>query len=167
MIVVITGVSGAGKTTVGKLLAASLHWPFHDADDLHPASNVDKMRRGESLTDADRMPWLAAVAELIRSTDRAGQNAVIACSALRAVYRATLTAASDNVRLVFLDVPREIVSARIESRSGHFMPVSLVASQFNTLEPPEDALWVDACQSPSEIVDRICGALGVRPRFSR
>ena len=161
MILVLMGVSGAGKTTVGKLLAGSLHWPFYDADDLHPASNVEKMTRGEPLTDADRMPWLAAVCELIRSTDRSGENAVIACSALRAVYRAMLAAAGDDVRFVFLDAPREIVAARIERRHGHFMPVSQVANQFDTLEPPQDALRVDACQPPSDIVGRIRDALGI------
>ena len=163
MILVIAGVSGVGKTTVGTLLAAFLHWPFYDADDLHPAANIEKMRRGEPLTDADRMPWLAAVAGLIHATDRSGRDGVIACSALRATYRATLIAAAENVRLIFLNAPREVVAARIERRTGHFMPASQVANQFSTLEPPEDALWVDACQAPSDIVERICAALGIGP----
>ena len=162
MILVLMGVSGAGKPPVGKLLAGSLHWPFYDADDLHPASNVEKMRRGEPLTDADRMPWLAAVCDIIRKTDLSNENAVIACSALREAYRAMLAAASDDVRFVFLDAPREIVAARIERRSGHFMPVSQVANQFDTLEPPQDALRVDACQPPGEIVGRICDALCIK-----
>ena len=157
------GVSGAGKTTVGTLLAAVLHWPFYDADDLHPAANIEKMRRGEPLTDADRMPWLAAVAGLIRATDGSGRNAVIACSALRATYRATLVAAAEDVRLIFLNAPREVVAARIERRTGHFMPASQVANKYSTLEPPDDAIWVDACQAPSDIVERICAALGTGP----
>ena len=163
MILVLMGVSGAGKTTVGKLLAGSLHWPYYDADDLHPASNVEKMTRGEPLTDADRMPWLAGVSELIRSMAGSGRNSVIACSALRAAYRATLTAAAEDVRLVFLDAPREVVVSRIRNRTGHFMPLSQVPNQFATLEPPDDALWIDARQTPGDIVRRICDVLGIEP----
>jgi gluconokinase len=163
MIVVIMGVSGVGKTTVGELLAASLDWPFYDADDFHPVANVEKMRRGEPLTDADRGPWLDAVAGLIHSSADGGRSAVVACSALRAAYRATLTAAANDVRIVFLNAPREVLAERIGRRTGHFMPASQLPNQFTTLEPPKDAIWIDACQAPSDIVTSIRTALGIEP----
>jgi gluconokinase len=163
MIVVITGVSGAGKTTVGKLLAESLRWLFYDADDFHSAVNVAKMRRGIPLTDQDRVPWLTAIAEVIRSSDRCGHHAVLACSALRKSYRTMLSAAAGQVHFVFLDVPREVVVERVRQRIGHFMPASQVADQFATLEAPEDALRIDARLAPSAIVDQVSRALAIGP----
>jgi len=159
MIVVIMGVSGAGKTTVGELLAASFGWPFYDADDFHPPANVEKMSRGEPLNDVDREPWLDALAGLIRSTVRDGRSAVVACSALRAAYRAKLTAAGDDVRIVFLNAAREVIAQRMAKRTGHFMPASQLPNQFRTLQPPEDAIWVDAGKAPGDIVADIRDAL--------
>src|SRR5579884_1235439 len=131
MIVVVMGVSGAGKTTVGRALAAALGWPFVDADDLHPAANVEKMRRGQPLDDADRAPWLAAVASTIRSM----RDGVVACSALKRAYR-DLLRVRDDVRFVYLAVDEKVLAARLAARQGHYMPPSLLPSQLATLEPP-------------------------------
>lgn len=154
MIVVVMGVSGAGKTTIGRALATALGWPFVDADDLHPAANVDKMRRGEPLDDADRAPWLAAVAARMRSLG----DGVVACSALRARYRDALRV-RDDVRFVFIDVPRAVLERRLQHRAGHYMPPSLLPSQLATLEWPRDAIVVDGTQPVDDVVARIRAAL--------
>ncbi len=131
-LLVVMGVSGSGKTTVGIGLAAALGVPFRDADDLHPAANVAKMAAGIALTDVDRMPWLALVgAELAAAPD----GLVIACSALKRMYRRAILAAAPAVRFVFLDGSRELLESRVQFRRGHFMPASLLASQLATLEP--------------------------------
>ena len=136
-LLVVMGVSGSGKTTVGIALAAALGVPFRDADNLHPATNVAKMAAGIALTDDDRMPWLALVgAELAIAPD----GLVIACSALKKVYRQAILAAAPSVRFVFLDGSRELLESRVQLRVGHFMPASLLDSQLATLEPlgPEE-----------------------------
>ena len=154
MIVVVMGVAGAGKTTVGEALAAALGWPFVEADELHPAANVDKMRRGEPLDDADRAPWLDAVAARMRALP----DAVVACSALRERYRAVLRVRPD-VRFVLIDVPRALLEARLAARRGHFMPPSLLPSQLATLERTKDLLIVDGAEPPSAQVAAIRAAL--------
>ncbi|CAN5476385.1 gluconokinase [soil metagenome] len=129
---VVMGVSGSGKTTVGIALAAALGVPFLDADDLHPASNVAKLAAGIALTDDDRMPWLALVGAELAA---APEGLVIACSALKRVYRQAILAAAPSTRFVFLDGSRELLEARVRHRHGHFMPASLLDSQLATLEP--------------------------------
>src|SRR5262249_38713929 len=143
MIVVLMGVSGSGKTTVGKVLAKQLGWRFYDADDYHPAANVEKMRRGVPLTDEDRAPWLRTLAGLIDGARDRGENIVLACSALKHAYQEYLRHHLDVVRYVFLDGSRELIGKRLAARKGHFMDPGLLGSQFEILEPPEDAVRVD------------------------
>ena len=156
MIIVVMGVSGAGKSTVGSALAKALGWPFVEADELHSAANIDKMKSGNPLDDADRAPWLAAVAARMRELDRA----VVACSALRARYRTTLRV-RDDVRFVFLDVPRAVLGRRLAHRKGHYMPPSLLPSQLGTLERPDDAVVVEGDVPVESAVAQIRSALGV------
>lgn len=156
MIVVVMGVSGAGKTTIGEALAIALGWPFVEGDDFHPQANVDKMARGEPLDDDDRAPWLAALAAKMRTL----ADGVVACSALREKYRDVLRV-RDDVRFVLLDVSRVELERRLQSRRGHFMPASLLDSQLATLEHPSDALVIDGAQSPAEQVAAIRAALRV------
>ena len=156
---VVMGVSGCGKTTLGRALAAALEAGFTDADDLHPPANRAKMARGEPLTDTDRAPWLDLVAGVLR--DRA--PVVVACSALRRTYRDRLRAAGKDgtgkdgagaVRFLHLAAPREVVAARLAARQGHFMPASLLDSQYATLEPPDpgEALTLDARLPPEALL---------------
>lgn len=162
--IILMGVSGSGKTTIGKLLAEALGWPFYDADDFHPPANVERMRQGIALTDEDRKPWLAALARLIAEALANDQSIVLACSALKEEYRAQLKprgANDDVVRFVYLHVPPEVAAARLKDRHGHFMPASLVPSQFAALEEPADAIVIDATQSPDEIVREIRRALAL------
>ncbi len=156
MVIVIMGVTGAGKTTIGHQLARRLGWPFHDGDAFHPAANVAKMASGIPLTDEDRVLWLEALAKLIGSTVKAAGNAIVACSALKADYRRRLRV-SEQVRFVHLELSAAEARRRLSLRAGHFMPVHLVESQFEALEPPpeEEALRADAEQSPEEIVQQI------------
>jgi gluconokinase len=156
------GVSGAGKTTVGRALASALGWPFHEGDAFHPAANVERMARGQPLTDTDRAPWLAALRDVIARALDAGEHGVLACSALRARYRAALVPASapkGAVRFVFLDVPEDVLRERLEHRAGHYMPPSLLPSQLKTLEPPQHALRVDGTRAPESIVEEVRSAL--------
>ena len=157
MIVVLTGVSGVGKTTVGRLLARELGWPFFDADQFHPPENVAKMSRREPLSDADRQPWLRAIRDKIISLNAAPQSAVITCSALKQQYRNVLTdhGRDAHVRLVHLTGAFELVKQRIDARKDHFMPAALLQSQFETLELPTDALAVDVAGTPEQIVAKI------------
>jgi len=159
-IVVVMGVSGAGKTTVGEALAARLGWAFVEGDALHPAANVAKMAAGEPLTDADRAPWLAAIARRIDELSAGG--AVVTCSALKRAYRSVL--ARPGVRFVFLTGEPEVLEKRMAARRGHFMPPSLLASQLATLEPPgpsENAVAVDIGADVNEQVEAIVTALGL------
>lgn len=161
------GVSGAGKTTVGKLLAQELGWPFYDADDFHSSANVRKMRTGVALTDADRAGWLDALAAHIARLEQCGTSAVIACSALKKAYRARLrgavdaTGAAPAVRFVYLKGSPSLIRKRLASRVHHFMPPALLASQFETLEEPAMALTVDVAAPPAAIVRRIRAGLHV------
>ena len=158
MIALIMGVSGCGKTKVGKALARSLGWRFIDADDLHPQSNVDKMASGVPLTDDDRWPWLdRIVAEMQRAT-AAGEHLVVACSALKQVYRDRLASGGD-VRVIYLKGDAATIEPWIARRKGHYMPPSLLSSQFAALEEPEDAVVVDIRQPLEAKVALITRAL--------
>ncbi|MGH3158225.1 MAG: gluconokinase [Streptosporangiaceae bacterium] len=165
LIVVVAGVSGSGKSTVGALLAERLHAVFADGDSFHPAANVAKMHAGVPLTDADRQPWLSAIGAWMDDRIAAGDRAVVACSALRRAYRDALLAGRPTARLVFLMVSPEVAAARLAARHGHFFPAGLLDSQFRDLEPPapdENVLVVDADQPPARLAADIPG-LGVPP----
>jgi gluconokinase len=136
---VVMGVSGSGKSTIAEKLAERLGWIFEDGDSFHPASNVAKMRAGHPLTDEDRWPWLQAIADEIDRVCKAGERAVIACSALRHAYRDVLVHGRRDVRIVFLSGPQALIADRLARRKGHFMPAGLLDSQFKTLEPPEQS----------------------------
>jgi len=160
-VLLVCGVSGSGKTTIGTLLAKRLGWEYAEADSFHPAANVAKMAAGHPLDDADRAPWLAAIGAYIDETTSAGRPAVVTCSALKRAYRDQLRAGRPNVRLLFLDVPFDVVSERLRARHGHFFPADLLASQYRGLEAPdpdEHVLHV-AVESnettPDDVVDRI------------
>lgn len=150
--VIVMGVTGSGKTTVGKLLAERMNCSFFDADDFHPQSNVEKMRNGQPLDDADRLPWLEKLRELIDDELRAGRSLVLACSALRQRYRDILVSSGDQVLFLYLRISPETARARLEARGNHYMPASLVSSQFETLEEPEQAIVVDGELAPTEAV---------------
>ena len=161
MIVVLFGVTGAGKTVVGRLLAAELDWTFYDADDFHSALSVEKMRKGIPLDDGDRWPWLERLRARIEASLAAGENAVLACSALKDAYRDYL-AVNANVKLVYLSGDFDLIASRLRARRGHYMNPDLLRSQFETLEPPgRDALVVDVGKTPAEIVRTIRSSLGV------
>lgn len=154
-IIFVVGVSGSGKTTVGKKLAAVLNIPFHDADDFHSQANRDKMAAGHPLNDDDRMPWLITLNELARNCSRE-QGCVIACSALKTQYRQVLASGIDApVRWVLLTGDVELLSQRLVKRKDHFMPASLLQSQIDILEKPADAVVPDISQSPEDIVAEI------------
>lgn len=160
-VVVLMGVCGSGKTTVGRQLATRLACPFHDADDLHPPANIAKMAAGRPLTDADRAPWLAAVRATVDGLLATGAGGVVACSALKHAYRDALGIDRAGIRLVLLDGGRELLATRLAVRSGHYMPPDLLASQLATLERPEDALVIDVARPTEEVVREIATALGV------
>ncbi len=159
MVVILMGVTGAGKTTVGAMLASALGWEFHDADQLHPRANIEKMSRGIALTDQDRAPWLAAVRALVERFLADGAGAVIACSALKQSYREQIVADPAQVKIVYLKVDPATIAARLQERTGHFMNPALMQSQFDTLEEPHDAITVDATKPPEQIVATIRAAL--------
>ncbi len=171
MIMVVAGVAASGKSTVGMLIAARLGWPFTDADSLHPAANVAKMHAGLPLDDADRRPWVAAVTERIDGYLEAGQSAVLACSLLKRAYRTELTASRPTVRIVFLDVSREMLTERLRARHGHFFPAALLDSQLAALEPPQpdERLLVvaETGQPPAVIADEVMHRLHLLPSGER
>lgn len=149
------GVSGSGKSTIGQALSQQTGIPFYDADDYHPAANVEKMASGQPLNDDDRQPWLERLARLLQEAETT-EGAILACSALKLAYRQTLmTGLSQSAKLVFLKGSPELISARMQARKGHFMPPELLASQFDTLETPADALVVDIEQSVEAVVASI------------
>jgi gluconokinase len=151
MILVIMGVAGAGKTTIGSLLAAELGWTFADADSYHSAENIKKMAAGKPLSDEDRAPWLASLRGLIQNWVIEKQNAVLACSALRKFYREQLQV-SPEVKIVYLRGSLPLIHQRLLQRSGHYMDPKLLQSQFDTLEEPSDAVVFDVSAEPAEIV---------------
>jgi gluconokinase len=160
MIVIVMGTTGSGKTTIGTLLAKRLGCEFVDADDFHPPANVEKMKHGIPLTDADREPWLKALHDKIVEWTAEKRNVVLACSALRRSYRDELRASPD-VKFVYLKGSYELFSQRVLGRKGHFAKQDLLASQFATLEEPTDAITVDATKSPEQIVSEVRLQLGI------
>lgn len=165
-VVVVMGVSGSGKTTVAAMLAGALHCPFLEGDELHPPANVEKMRSGTPLSDADRLPWLCKIAEAIDDWRRRGESGVVTCSALKRAYRDILIGDRRDVTLVYLRGSRDLIQRRMAARHEHFMPVALLDSQFETLEEPapdEDAIVVDVGGQPAEIVADIMRQLRSRP----
>ncbi len=153
MITIVMGVSGSGKTTVGKLLAQSLNWDFSDADDFHPSANIEKMSRGIPLEDADRLPWLLQLQAAIDRWLLENKNVVLACSALKASYREMLCRDPQRMKIVYLKGSFQLLSARLTSRENHYMKADLLLSQLATLEEPEDAIIIDASQ-PLELIVR-------------
>jgi len=160
MIIVITGVTGSGKTTIGKLLATQLRWKFYEGDDFHPLINLEKLRRGEPLDDQDRLPWLTAIRDTIRAAIARGENAIVACSALKESYRQMLRVSPDVI-MVHLQADPELIQKRLKHRTRHFMNPVLVQSQFETLEEPEGALQIHAGFSPAEIAGAIRSRLSL------
>jgi gluconokinase len=154
LIVILMGVTGAGKTTIGRLLAAKLGWEFADADDYHPVINREKMARGVALTDADRAPWLTALRAAILEWQAQRKNVVLACSALKREYREKLGLGAAE-RLVYLKGSRELIGRRLRARPGHFATEAILDDQFRTLEEPEDAITVDVHGTPQQIVQGI------------
>ena len=161
-VLVVMGVSGSGKTTVAALLAGQLGWEYEDGDDFHPPENVAKMHGGTPLTDADRWPWLQAIAAWIDATRSAGRHGVVACSALRRAYRDILIGDRPDVRLVYLQGDKQLISARQSARLNHYMPATLVDSQFAALEEPmpdEHPIVVSVAPRPMEIVQAVVAHL--------
>jgi len=156
MIVVLMGVSGAGKTTIGQRLARRLGWPFIDADDYHPSANVAKMAAGVALSDEDRWPWLDALNRRLREE----RDAIVACSALKQSYRDRLLGGIADARVAFLHGSRALIAKRLAERKHRYMPPSLLDSQFATLEPPAQAITVDVSGEPDACVEAVAAAIG-------
>ncbi|HEX8634152.1 MAG TPA: gluconokinase [Pyrinomonadaceae bacterium] len=158
--IVLMGVAGSGKTTIGRALAAQLGWKFYDADDFHPPANIARMERGLPLDDADRLPWLETLRALVRERLAGGESAVLACSALKAVYRAHLLL-DERVKLVYLKGNFDLIQKRLAHRRGHFMPAAMLESQFAALEEPARESHLDIDATPDEIVRAIRLRFGV------
>lgn len=160
-VIILMGVSGCGKTTVGQALAERLSVPFYDADDYHPAENVAKMSQGFPLNDDDRYPWLARLHELITEHVVTGQGMVLGCSALKQKYRSQLRGEHENVHFVYLKGSFDLIWQRMSAREGHYMKASMLRSQFDTLETPSmaEALVVSIESPPTEIVNTILGSV--------
>jgi gluconokinase len=162
-VVVVMGVSGCGKSTIALMLAHRLNWIFEEGDWFHPQSNIEKMHNGEPLTDEDRWPWLEGIAAWIDATRHAGNHGTVACSALKRAYRDILVGERADVRIVYLKGERDLIARRLAARDGHFMPPSLLDSQFATLEEPqpdEHPIVVSIIPHPREIVEEIVKRLG-------
>jgi gluconokinase len=165
-VLMVMGVSGSGKSTIGSLLARQLHWEYEDGDWFHPPSNVEKMHSGVPLTDEDRSPWLKAIAAWIDEVRAAGRHGVVACSALKKRYRQVLMEGRPDVVLVYLKGDQELIARRIATRHEHFMPAALLKSQFDALEEPtpdERPIVVSVAPAPREIVSAIIDALHAGP----
>lgn len=160
MVIVLMGVAGSGKTTIGRALARELGWKFYDADDFHPAANVGKMRGGVPLDDADRTPWLEALRDLVRACLERGESAVVACSALKEKYRAYLLV-DETVKLVYLKGDYELIRERLGGRRGHFMRPELLESQFAALEEPGRESHFNVSSTPEEIIEAVRSRLRV------
>jgi gluconokinase len=161
MLLLLMGVTASGKTTVGRLLAERLGWPFHDGDDFHPPANVEKMRHGVPLTDADRAPWLDTLHRLLAAAEARGESIILGCSALKAAYRDVLGAGLHTLRIVYLKGDPATLQDRLDKRVGHFMPRTMLPSQMAALEEPTDpdTIVVNAAQPPDVIVQQIVDAL--------
>lgn len=155
MFYIIMGVSGTGKSTIGKLLSDRTGWTFYDADDFHPPANIDKMHRGIPLTDSDRLPWLEELQGLISNSLNQQQQGILACSALKYKYRQILCNNHSQVIFIYLRGSYDCIHSRLEAREGHFMSSSLLKSQFAILEEPQDALVFDVSLPPQSIVAKI------------
>ena len=166
---IVMGVSGSGKSTIGEKLAQRIGWRYEDGDKFHPASNVAKMSAGQPLTDEDRWPWLRAIANEVDRVCDAGEHVVIACSALKRAYRDVLVHGRGDVRIIYLKGTEELIASRLALRKGHFMPPGLLASQFKTLEPPdssENPVTVSIDASVETIIDDIVRQLRLNPADS-
>lgn len=162
MVIIVMGVSGTGKTTVGKLLAEAPDWSFVEGDDFHPPENVEKMKAGIPLSDEDRQPWLQSLRRRIDEACERGEHVVLACSALKDEYRDYLEENDpDCVHYVYLHGSEQLIRQRLEQRKGHFMDPDLLRSQLETLEPPEEALKVDIAPAPEAIAAEIKRKLGL------
>jgi gluconokinase len=161
MIILVMGVSGSGKSTIGQLLADSLHWEFADADSFHSPENIEKMRHGIPLNDLDRMPWLLALQQVIQQCLQKNKNMVLACSALKATYRQVLVLDEERVKLVYLKGAFELIQKRLQTRQSHFMSEKLLKSQFDALEEPSGAITVDVSDAQEVIVQKIRVSLGI------
>jgi gluconokinase len=163
MVILVMGTTGAGKTTVGQLIARKLGWNFLDADDFHPQANIEKMKHGVPLTDRERAPWLANIHSRLRQLDAEEKNAVLACSALKQSYRETLAAGLD-MRIVYLRGTYDQMRQHILARHGHFAGESILAGQFSDLEEPTDALVLDvSSSSPERLAADAVAGLGLAP----
>lgn len=154
MVIIVMGVSGSGKTLIGKRLSEKLGLPFYDADNFHPAANIAKMHGGQPLNDRDRVPWLDNLAAHINKWEQEN-GAVLACSALKQKYRDRLCSVPADIRLVYLKGPKELIAGRLARRTGHFFDPSLLDSQFDTLEEPKDALTISIDKEPDDIIDEL------------
>jgi gluconokinase len=161
MVILIMGVSGSGKTTIGQMLAAQLNWQFQDADDLHSPANIEKMHQGIPLTDADRRPWLRSIRSAIDRSLDTNTNLILACSALKAEYRQDLDLGAARVKFVYLKGSIELIQQRLKQRKGHFMNPDLVKSQFADLQEPDEAIVIEIDRSPAEIVHQIATELAL------
>ena len=159
MVIILMGVTASGKTTVGRRLATLLGYQFYDADDFHPRANIDKMRRGIPLNDAERLPWLETLRDLVCHCIAEDTDAVLACSALKEVYRQYLLV-DPQVTLVYLKADQDLIRQRLLQRQGHFMNPELLENQFATLEEPRQGIWIDASLAPEDIVNAIRHQLG-------
>jgi gluconokinase len=163
-VIVVTGVAGSGKTTVGAMLAGRLDWTYAEADDFHPEANVAKMAAGHPLTDEDRWPWLDAIGDWIDARRAADEPGVVSCSGLKRSYRDLLRKGRPEVRLVFLDADKDLIARRLVARHGHFMKATMLDSQFEALEPPEPdehVLTVPVDRDPPQVVDAVMRGLGL------
>jgi gluconokinase/shikimate kinase len=164
VVLVLMGVSGCGKTTVAAILSGRLDWPFEEGDDLHPLSNIEKMRSGHPLTDEDRAPWLDTIAIWVEECLDAGENGLITCSALKRSYRDIINRRGHGVKFVYLAGSKELIAERLATRHGHYMPAALLDSQFATLQEPtpdEPAVRIDIGPSAASLADTIIQKLGL------
>ncbi len=161
MIIILMGVAGSGKTTIGNLLSKAIGWKFYDGDDFHPQENIERMRQGIALTDQDREVWLDRLHVFVRGLSEGGESAILAFSALKKMYRERVARGIDDLQYVYLDGDPALLEERIRNRKGHYFGVELLNSQFETLEEPEGIPTVDVAGSPEEVVARVRRVLGV------